>query len=153
LRRRNAPAPHALKDFLGADHARCEGLYALAEDAAQAGNLDATREGFESFALGMRRHFAMEEDGFFADLDARAGFSGEGPTEMMRQEHGQMRGLLDQMSGELAEGDLQRFLSAGETLLLFMEQHNVKEEQMLYDMADEIFGGETEAIVKRLLLF
>jgi uncharacterized protein (DUF2249 family) len=152
MRRRSAPAPVALKDFLAADHARCDSLYSLAEDTAQAGDLDATRERFESFTLGMGRHFAMEEEGFFAELDARAGFSGDGPTEMMRQEHRQMRGLLDQMAGELSEGNLQRFLSAGETLLILMEQHNMKEEQMLYEMADELLGNEVEATIKRLLL-
>jgi len=35
-------------------------------------------------------------------------------------------------------------------LMMLMQQHNIKEEQMLYRMADQALGVEGEAIVAQL---
>ncbi len=78
---------------------------------------------------------------------------GGGPTAVMREEHQQMRGLLKRMADALAGSNLEDFLAAGETLLYLMGQHNMKEEQMLYPMADEAIGKDMEELLKRLYLF
>jgi uncharacterized protein (DUF2249 family) len=153
LRRRETPLPDSLAAFLTADHARCDALYLEAEDAAQAGNLARAEERFRAFHLGMLRHFEMEEQGFFTDFEARSGMGREGPTAVMREEHEQVRGLLRQMGDAVDEGDLATFLAGGETLLILMEQHNLKEQQVLYELADELFGPEAQALLKRLFLF
>lgn len=150
LRRREA-APASLTEFFSADHQRCDALYVEMEAAAQAGQ-DAGAL-FRGFDLALRRHFAMEEEGFFPQFDKLMGMDDQGPTAIMREEHAQMRGLLDRMSGFAADGDLEGLVSAGETLLILIQQHNMKEEQMLYPMADEAFGAESENLLKRLVLY
>jgi uncharacterized protein (DUF2249 family) len=153
LRKRSAPWDGSLRTFLAEDHRRCDALYAEAEAAAQAGDSERTRNLSAAFSFGMHRHFTMEEEGFFTEFEARAGMQGGGPTEIMREEHAQMRGLLDRLDAAAAAADFKTLLSAGETLLILMEQHNVKEEQMLYVFADEVFAGVTDELVKRLMLF
>jgi hemerythrin-like domain-containing protein len=71
----------------------------------------------------------------------------QGPTQMMRMEHIQMRELFDQLDASLKRQDSDAFLGDCETLLIIMQQHNMKEEQMLYPMADQVLAGEAEELV------
>jgi iron-sulfur cluster repair protein YtfE (RIC family) len=57
------------------------------------------------------------------------------------------------MSSAVEDKDPERLLSAGETLLILMQQHNMKEEQMLYPMADEVLGAEIQDLLKALALY
>jgi DUF438 domain-containing protein len=59
----------------------------------------------------------------------------------MRGEHRQMRDLLAQMKLALDERDGEGFGGAAETLLIMMQQHNMKEENILYPMCDNALGG------------
>jgi uncharacterized protein (DUF2249 family)/hemerythrin-like domain-containing protein len=151
LLRRRETAPASLTEFFSADHERCDALYVAMEAAAQAGQ-DAGAL-FRAFDLALRRHIAMEEEGFFPQFDKLMGMDNQGPTAIMREEHAQMRGLLDRMSVAAADGDGDGLVSAGETLLMLIQQHNMKEEQMLYPMADEAFGAGSEDLLKQLVLY
>ncbi len=153
LMKRAQPAEATIQAFLGEDHRRCDALIGEAEGAALAGDLARTQALFEVLNLSMRRHFAMEEEGVFPDFDARSAMAAAGPTEVMRSEHEQMRSLLDLMAAHLSSQDLEGYGAVSETMTILMEQHNIKEEQMLYPMVDELFGPEAETYVKRLHLF
>ncbi len=61
-----------------------------------------------------------------------------GPTQMMRMEHAQMLQVLEQMKDDIINKDKEHFFGLSETLMMLMQQHNMKEEQMLYRMADNI---------------
>ncbi len=153
VRKRADPGPQRVSAFMTADHRRCDALYVEAENAANAGNAKRAQSLFRFFETAMARHFAMEEQGLFPDLERRMGFPGQGPTSVMREEHTQMRGVIAAMEQALAEGDTEGFLDGGETLLILMEQHNMKEEEMLYAMMDEAFAGEEDTRLKQLLLY
>lgn len=75
---------------------------------------------------------------------------GGGPTAMMRMEHQQMRGLLDQIGEAMAAGDAQEAMDIGDTLLMLIQQHNVKEEGMLYPMAENMLAGEWAGLAAKL---
>jgi hemerythrin-like domain-containing protein len=60
----------------------------------------------------------------------------QGPTAMMRMEHDQMRGLLEDLKRDVSETNKNHFFGVSESLMMLMQQHNMKEEQMLYAMAD-----------------
>ena len=151
--KREQPGPNSLEEMFSADHKRCDDLFAEAEGAASAGDQDSAADLFNQLALGLERHFRMEEEGFFAELDRRMGFGGGGPVAVMREEHQQVRGMLMRMRNALEQSDLEDYLGASETMLFLMEQHNLKEEQMLYPMADEAYGGEAEDLLKQLVLY
>ncbi|MCK7498190.1 MAG: hemerythrin domain-containing protein [Comamonadaceae bacterium] len=88
-------------------------------------------------------HFCAEEDVLFPNFERRTGMS-SGPTRMMRMEHMQMRGLLDQLAAAQAGRDTGAFCGAADTLLIMMQQHNLKEENILYPMCDQALAGDAE---------
>jgi hemerythrin-like domain-containing protein len=73
-----------------------------------------------------------------------------GPTQVMRMEHVQMRALMDDAAAALANGDADDYLGLAETLLIMMQQHNMKEENILYPMCDQHLAAETPELLARL---
>ncbi len=131
------------------EHRSCDDLFAVAEAGAADGDLDAAKRGLEGFVTDMERHFQREEQVLFPAFEARTGQS-QGPTMVMRGEHEQMRRLFRELEQSLTQADSERFLGLSETLLMLMQQHNAKEEQMLYPMSDQVLGGETDALIGRM---
>lgn len=139
----------SIGEFLGTDHRACDEWFAAAETAVAQQRWDGARGDFEAFRAAMARHFAMEEDVLFPAFEARTGMS-TGPTQVMRMEHAQMRGLIEDMAQALGRVDQDGFLGLSETLNMLMQQHNVKEENMLYPMSDRALGDERERLVREM---
>jgi hemerythrin-like domain-containing protein len=139
----------SILDFLGNDHRACDDLFASAETAVAQKKWDSARELFGSFQTAMAHHFAMEEDMLFPAFEVRTGMNA-GPTQVMRMEHEQMRGLLREMASAVAAGNQNGFLGLSETLNMLMQQHNLKEENMLYPMSDRVLGGEREGLIRAM---
>lgn len=123
-------------------HRQCDTLFAQAEHAAGRGDWNTCAAAFAAFAAELERHFQTEEDILFPAFEAATGMQG-GPTRMMRMEHGQMRGLLVKLAANLAVGDAEDFGGNAETLLILMQQHNIKEENILYPMCDRSLDATT----------
>jgi iron-sulfur cluster repair protein YtfE (RIC family) len=49
--------------------------------------------------------------------------------------------VLDAMARAAATGNVDSVLDHGDTLLMLIQQHNLKEEGMLYPMAERALGG------------
>ena len=127
--------------YLSDDHDACDDLFAAAENAVAVKDWAKAREHFDRFHASMRRHFAMEEEVLFPAFEARTGMSG-GPTFVMRAEHQQMNGLLQEMGAALERKDNPAYLGQSETLLMLMRQHNMKEENILYPMSDQALAEQ-----------
>jgi hemerythrin-like domain-containing protein len=138
-----------ISDFLAPDHKRCDNLFAAAEAAAANDDWDITAAEFNRFQDAQLHHFAMEEEVMFPAFEARTGMR-QGPTAVMRSEHRQMTDLLKQMSGAITRKDSTAYLGDADTLLIIMQQHNIKEEQMLYQMADQALVNELNEVVGRM---
>ncbi len=136
---------NSIKDFLTQDHRRCDEIFALMEEKANA-NLEDAKEITQEFVTDMEHHFQMEEKVMFAEFEQKTGMT-QGPTAMMRHEHEQMRGLMAQLLSSLEEGNKDKFMGTSETLMILLQQHNMKEEQMLYPMAQQHLSAEAERIV------
>ncbi len=136
----------SINDFLATDHHRCDNLFAVAEAAAAHGDWDNATTGFSDFQEALQLHFAMEETILFPAFEARTGMM-QGPTAIMRSEHRQMSDLLNQMMDALADRNGNAYLGAADTLLIIMQQHNMKEELVLYQMADRLLTGELDEMV------
>jgi hemerythrin-like domain-containing protein len=139
-----------LREFFTADHRSCDALWADVEAAADRGASDDIAEPFRRFDAAMRRHLQMEEDVLFPAFEEATGMTQGGPTFVMRSEHAQMRGVLDQMASAVTEGDAQEVLDLGDTLLMLIQQHNQKEERMLYPMADDALADQWPDLHERL---
>jgi len=126
-------------------HRHCDDLFAAAEEAALAGDWSKAVPAFERFNAQMHAHFDAEETLLFPAFEAATGMSA-GPTRMMRFEHDQMRGLLAQLASACEARDSQEYGGNAETLLMLMQQHNMKEENILYPMCDQSLGEEAERV-------
>ncbi len=136
-------------DVLGHDHQRCDRLFAQVEESVAHGDLAHAGEEFSEFERAMERHFTFEEETLFPALEQASG-QRAGPTQVMRMEHSQMRSLFQEMKQEIAGGNKDRYLGLSETLLILMQQHNMKEEQILYRMADQMLAADVTRLLERL---
>lgn len=130
-------------------HGRCDATFADAEDAVRRGRWAEGRALLAAFGRDLDSHLAAEEEILFPAFEQVTGMR-EGPTQMMRYEHGQMRSVLAQMVAAAAGQDGEEFAGAAETLLVLMQQHNAKEEHILYPMCESALTAEAENLTRRL---
>ncbi|MBP8902813.1 MAG: hemerythrin domain-containing protein, partial [Thiobacillaceae bacterium] len=62
----------------------------------------------------------------------------------------QINHLLAEMRSALERADGAAYLGQSETLLMLMRQHNMKEENILYPMADQALADESGTLVARM---
>ena len=135
--------------YMGDDHHRCDELFAAAEAAVESGDWAAAAEAHSGFLASMQQHFSMEEEVLFPAFEEASG-SSMGPTMVMRHEHEQMRQLFDEMEQALEAKQGGDYLGASETLLVLMQQHNAKEEQILYPLTDRMLEAEQPALLAKM---
>jgi iron-sulfur cluster repair protein YtfE (RIC family) len=128
-----------------AHHKLCDDDFAAAEDAARRDDWQACAPAFNKFRDELETHFSVEETTLFPAFERSTGMSG-GPTQVMRMEHAQMRGLLEELAEAVVNRDADGFGGASETLLVIMQQHNLKEENILYPMCDRTLGQGAGAL-------
>lgn len=138
-----------ISSYMTGDHHRCDGLFAQAEAAASGQDWIVLAADLDAFLNAMQQHFRMEEEVLFPAFEQRTGMT-MGPTQMMRMEHAQMRDLFEAMEVAVQQQDKDEFLGQAETLLIMMQQHNMKEEQILYQMADRVMSGEETEMLEKM---
>lgn len=132
--------------YMATDHKRCDELFASAETSVHNNDWSTAEAALKEFGEGLERHFAMEENVLFPAFEKATG-STEGPTNVMRMEHRQLRAILGMLHESLANRDAEGFLGYSDTLNTMMQQHNMKEESILYLMTDRVLMGQHEEIV------
>ncbi len=138
-----------LRTFMTDDHRHCDDLFAEAEQALGKKNLPAANAAFTHFRSAMLAHFDCEEKTLFPAFETKTGMS-TGPTQVMRMEHSQMRALLDEALAALVQGDTDDYLGLADTLVIMMQQHNMKEENILYPMCDQHLAAEAAELLAHL---
>ncbi|QOP46193.1 hemerythrin domain-containing protein [Sulfurimonas paralvinellae] len=138
----------SIKEYLTNDHRRCDDVFAAMEEKAGF-SLAEAKELTEKFVTDMEHHFQMEERVMFPEFEQKTGMT-MGPTEMMRQEHSQMRNLMSQLLAAIENDDKDKFFGLSETLMILLQQHNMKEEQMLYTMAQQHLSAEADRIIEMM---
>ncbi|MBV6323288.1 hemerythrin domain-containing protein [Duganella violaceipulchra] len=132
--------------YLEQDHRHCDELYNLAEASIAGRDWAAATTGFATFLWQFERHLDKEERVLFARLE-RVMQNACGPTSVMRMEHGQMRDTLRNMGAALAQRDSDSYFDHADTLRVLMRQHNLKEEGVLYPLADRVLQEQADAII------
>ena len=138
-----------IRNFMTEDHRHCDDLFAEAEQAISKKNFDAAKAAFEHFRNAMLAHFNAEEKTLFPTFEAKTGMS-MGPTQVMRGEHKQLRELMSVAEAALAARDADDYSGTAETLLIMLQQHNMKEENILYPMCDQHLAGETPELLAHI---
>lgn len=140
---------HDISDYLTADHHHCDDLFAEAENAVAIDDWQTAMTQFKAFEAATLLHFTREESILFPAFEDRTGMS-HGPTAIMRSEHVEMRETLQGMEQALAKQDADNYLGLAETMLMLLRQHNMKEEQILYPMADQTLADSAKVMVREM---
>ncbi len=138
-----------ISQYLEQDHQHCDDLYMQAEEHVAETRLAEGAAAFQRFMLAFELHLAREEHLLFPELEKHLGNQG-GPTVVMRHEHEQMRAILRQMLGAIEHADIDSFFDDADHLRMLMRQHNLKEENVLYPMADRLLGEHSASMLDQL---
>jgi len=138
-----------IQEYMTRDHRECDAIFASLEEAVSKASWEDADLKMKEFLDSLNRHLEREERILFPAQEAAAG-TNQGPTQVMRYEHEQMRGLLEQAQAALQARDSQLFAGHAETLHILMQQHNMKEEQVLYPMTDRLLGGQAADLVAQM---
>ncbi|MBI5851959.1 MAG: hemerythrin domain-containing protein [Planctomycetes bacterium] len=123
--------------FMTGDHRACDAQLADLESHVEASRWPQARTAWAAFGAAMRCHFRREEEILFLAFERATG-GGGGPTYVMRMEHEQMRAAFGQLDVAVRAEDKKRVLALSESLMVLIQQHNMKEEQILYPMAEQL---------------
>jgi iron-sulfur cluster repair protein YtfE (RIC family) len=134
-----------IANFMSTGHHACDEAFSIAEQATLANNWEKAEAAFDNFRTDMAKHFRMEEDKLFPMLISAGGPAG--PVQVMCREHAQMNALIEEMADSLVQREAKRYGGLSETLLIVMQQHNLKEEHMLYPIADNFLEAHREALI------
>lgn len=131
-----------------ADHRRLDALLDETLDLFESGSLVDARRRFDELECGLDRHIRAEENFLFPFFETRAA---HGPTAVMRDEHVQIRAAMRGIAAALVDGTEKEFFDAVDLFESTHGDHNVKEEQILYPMADMMMlDDERGEIVRRM---
>ncbi len=136
----------SVKEFLTQDHRDCDATFAAMEQKANSEGVAAAEELYRKMAEEMEHHFQMEERVMFPAFEEKTGMT-QGPTQMMRMEHAQMRSLIEAIGDAVASENKERFFGLSETMMIMLQQHNMKEEQMLYTMAQQHLAADADKLI------
>jgi DUF438 domain-containing protein len=138
-----------IHQLMSDDHRRCDDNFVQIERHIQAKHWELAQQAFNEFRHGVLQHFETEETILFPAFEVKTGMT-QGPTQVMRGEHVEMRDLLQAAGNALTAQDSERYSGEAETLLIMMQQHNVKEEHVLYPMCDQRLSDEVDALVTNM---
>jgi len=136
-------------EYMSIDHKHCDNVFAALEHSVKSGRWKAADEAFQEFINAMQIHFKMEEDVLFPAFEQATGNSA-GPTAVMRGEHQELRDILDQLGDALQQRDASDFSGVADTLNIMLQQHNMKEEGILYPMADRMLAASRAVLLTEM---
>jgi len=134
--------------YLTEEHRACDELLAACEEEVTRGDWLTIASSWQALVSALLAHFAAEEEHLFPAFEEKTALAA-GPTRVMRMEHDQMRELFTAGNEALAQRDAETLTSLLETLLIMNQQHNLKEENVLYPLCDQVLGPEFATCLER----
>jgi len=126
-------------EYLRADHSRLHQIMARCRDQASRGEMTTAAGTFDQFREGLARHIAIEEEIVFPAFESATGFDRErGPTAAMLAEHRVVLDFMNRLDSVFTQDEpsAAKFESLAGLLVEFLEDHNRKEEQVIYPGTD-----------------
>ncbi len=139
----------SLSAYFTKQHREADAFWVALEAAEATKDAAQINGAFSRFDRSVRAHFLLEEEVLFPEFERATGMT-DGPTAVMSAEHRQARALLDQMHSALDAADHDTLMDTGDTLMTFLQQHNMKEEGMLYRMSEHALADVWPALYERI---
>ncbi|WP_395010951.1 hemerythrin domain-containing protein [Undibacterium sp.] len=114
-------------------HVECDDQLNRVEAALHKADMASAGRNFRLFDEQLEHHFHLEEELLFPAFEKATGMT-NGPTMVMRGEHAEIRQLRDQVMAQIDDKEIAAALATIDTLNVLIQQHNVKEENILYPM-------------------
>ena len=138
-----------IHEYMTNHHLLCDDIFVHARRAAMDGDWLVTEQGCKAFLHQINRHIDVEENLLFPAFEAKTGTMG-GPTHVMRMEHAQLRNLFDEMLTAIDGKQAESYLLTADLVAALLNEHNQKEENILYPMIDEMLGPEAIKILTQV---
>lgn len=133
-----------ITDCLKADHHRLDQLLEETLAALERGDLGQLRVRFPEYARHLRDHMRFEEEFMFPVVE-RVLCNAEGPVCVMRRDHQELSDRLVGMAAALYIGAIDAFRDELLSLTLSLENHNGREERVLYPAIDRLLDDGARA--------
>ena len=125
-----------IPEYMTDRHRECDDIFSQAESAVAQDDWLLAKDKWQIFTRELEEHLHAEETILFPSFEQATGMT-SGPTQVMRMEHEQMRSLVNDLNQALSSNNKDEFLGLSDTLMVLMQQHNMKEEMMLYPMSQQ----------------
>ncbi len=146
ITKRDPDLVRTIADLLSADHQRLRETWSAGRYAVAECNLNEVHRAFSEFSLGLNSHMQMEEQILFPAIEERTGMRDAGPTAAMRTEHARFRKILARLTKALewesCEAITRMLQSEPTTPEDLFNSHDLREERVLYPMADRLIAPE-----------
>ena len=121
---------------LAEHHRRCDALFAVAREAATAGEPTLLTARVGELREAILSHFRYEEEHIFPLYEQGSGL--EGATEWLCAQHDDMRGTLWMLGTLSPEGDPQRYQAELAALQQAFDAHAADEETRMYPVFERM---------------
>jgi iron-sulfur cluster repair protein YtfE (RIC family) len=118
-------------EYLIQTHRYCQQLFNTLRAIVAQQDWAQAQQVCHDFCAEMDSHFADEEQALYPLYEQATGQQ-QGPTEVMRYEHEQMRELMETLFQAVLQRDAATFDGQAQALQVQLHQHNLKEENILY---------------------
>ena len=130
-------------------HELCDDIFGRARKAAAADDWAVAEKDCKAFLSQIERHIDAEENLLFPAFEDKSGMTG-GPTQVMRMEHAQLRDLFGEMLAAVEAREAEGYLRNADLVAALLREHNLKEENILYPMLDNLLGADGAGLLAQV---
>lgn len=141
----------ALSTIMTNDHQHCDTFLESVEKYVSEKNLPLAIEALTTWKEINFKHFSIEEEILFPET-IKVMQVKIPPIMVMEMEHQQIRNLFLEIEKALSEGNTEQFHRLVDTCIIMIQQHNMKEEQILYPIIDRCIPATNAEIIKNVSL-
>lgn len=132
------------------DHRLCDHAYEAVEKYILEQNYTLAEKEFLQWKNLNLKHFSIEEEILFPQTVSGLGAKIP-PIMVMEMEHIQIKKMFDEIEKTILTKDSKKFHELAETCLIMIQQHNMKEEQILYPIIDRATQNISDELQKILI--
>ncbi len=137
----------SVNTYMTQDHRECDSIFERAEQAAQAADFVALEREASEFLRRITAHIQIEESLLFPAFERSTGMSNGGPSVVMRADHRVMETMFETMRQAVSAKDAAGYTKASQEMMELLQQHNQKEEMMMYPMIDQALGKDATRLL------
>jgi len=155
IRRRKTSGSRTVSECLNNEHQRLDTIVSVIRNALENGDMEVAGGYLNEFTCGLARHIDIEEQLLIPVFERATGIGEGGLTGVMRRDHLAIRGFVRSITRAITSGNAGAAITFLDDLLDALEEHNRKEENILYPATDDVLGTERARndLVNRLQAF